>query len=1057
MAKRMLFNISGPDEVRGAIMDNGSLIEYDIETSNRKKSRTNIYLGYVVKVEPSIQVAFIEYGAERHGFLPFGSIHRKFWNRDPNSFTSRPRIDEVIDPGQPVLVQVLKEAVDQKGAALTTYCTLPGRYLVLMPYPKEDGGAISRKIEDPKARRALQKIMKELESPEGFGYIVRTAGMGRSYDELNRELSHLVRLWKSILKEAEYGPRVRVVFQDSDLILRMMRDYFDEEIEEIWVDDKRSFERADAYAAAIAPDKPGLVKFYEESKPLFSKYTVENQIAGVYERRVALPSGGSIVIDSTEALVAIDVNSGKTQSNSGTEETALKTNLEAVQEIARQLRLRDLGGLIVIDFIGMHRVRNVRVIERAMRDAVKKDKARIRIGRISSLFGLLSLSRQRIREAKDQGHFMTCPSCEGMGKVPTPGTIAALIVRRIIDAANSGVYRRIDVALPTEVAMFLLNQKRADLAEVEREFQVEVVIKPRSGHNINLEKDLTFYARTDLSPVDRYKRNAGAGPRKGQTLPHFKKSAQTQRDPGTHAKNRRPSAPAIQEPSPGHKIIRPAIDFNGLEMPLDDDPATQEPLEDDVTFPLAFTKFPELPEGLPWFIPMLSPKFSDTERPPRNRKRNRRDRKQRDRRDRDSEDGRHKNNRRNQQEAQGKRNEQPETQERNDDQNRQKRRDRRERQNERRDRRDHQEQAHGEQQPRQERGERKQRPPRNNRRDREPRENRENGVRAKQTPESVPQEAVAPKPSNETARPSKEQVAPQKQSSKKPEAAQQASKEPSAQALKPVQPAQNEQQHRPKEKQHNHKRRDERPQKQQGRKPSAEVKKAPQAAPDKATPKASDAAVKDKAPKQGANGAQAPAKEAPVAKAATPKAPKPSTEPAPTKKEQSQKKPPASLWSPEDLMRIRKHLGESQKDNRRRGPQADGRDAGGRFGGLQEARSPSHAEKIQQAVVVSGGVLKKVGSSGAGHKAEKVNGRKKNGTKREARSSEQDAPVVVGTDGVPFNRRAWSEEEIHSLRAVRHLPVNEAYKQFEDRGFKRSFSAFKQRYYRTPMAKGQNR
>ena len=462
MAKKMLFNVNEPEEIRGAIVDSdsGKLYEYDIETRLRQKNRNNIYRGMVVKLEPSIHAAFVEYGGERHGFLPFRNIHEDFWSRKPKGDGKRVRIDDVLKVGQPVLVQVEREAVDNKGAALTTYCTLPGRFLVLRP--RESGIGISNKIVDQKDRQSLRDAMKDLKPPEGFGCIVRTAALGKEFEDLERELNYLLRLWKNIQQEAWRDPRVGIVFQDGDLIMRMIRDYYDADIDEIFVDDEEAFERARSYFSAAISGKAE-IKYYEGERPLFSAYQVELQIAQVYERRINLPSGGSICIDPTEALIAIDVNSGKTQSESGIEETALKTNLEAATEVARQLRLRDLGGLVVIDFIGMRLSKNVRRVERHMRQILKEDKARIRMGRISSSFGLLSISRQRIRDSKELGYFVSCPSCSGLGKIPNAEASALIVLRHLQDAAATRAYERVEATVPKDIALYLLNQKRAEL------------------------------------------------------------------------------------------------------------------------------------------------------------------------------------------------------------------------------------------------------------------------------------------------------------------------------------------------------------------------------------------------------------------------------------------------------------------------------------------------------------------------------------------------------------------------------------------------------------------
>ena len=494
MPKKMLFNINEPEEIRAALIQDGRLVEFDVETRLREKNRNNIYRGFVVRVEASIQAAFVEYGAGRHGFLPFAEIHEDFWSQRPPQGVERPRIDDVIRKGQPVLVQVVREELDQKGAALTTYCTLAGRYVVLMP--RSGGGGVSRKIEDAEQRRQLRDFMREITLPDGYGFIIRTAGMGRPKEDIQRELNYLMTLWRTIQQQSKRGPRVGIVFQDGDIIMRMIRDYHDNEVDEILVDEEDAFERAHNYFSAILSDSPNIVKHYKDDQPLFLRYHVETQIASVFERKIPLPSGGSIVLDQTEALVAIDVNSGKTQSDSGTEETALKTNLEAAEEIARQLRLRDLGGLIVIDFIGMRLSRNIREVERRFAQAIKLDKARIKLGHISVFFGLLSLSRQRIRESKALGHFTICDHCGGHGKIPNVESSALIVLRKLQEVATLQLYDRAEVRIPSSVAMYMLNHKRTELTELLEEHSLLVEIFPREGSVIDLEQDILTFLTT---------------------------------------------------------------------------------------------------------------------------------------------------------------------------------------------------------------------------------------------------------------------------------------------------------------------------------------------------------------------------------------------------------------------------------------------------------------------------------------------------------------------------------------------------------------------------------
>ncbi len=502
MSKKMLFNVNEPEEVRAAIIENGKLVEFDVENRLREKNRNNIYRGYVVRVEPSIQAVFVEYGAGRHGFLPFHEIHPDFWSSHSPKDKDRPRVDEVVQKGQPVLVQVVREELENKGAALTTYCTIPGRYVVLMP--RSGGGGVSRKIDDAEQRKALRDFMRDLKLPDGFGVIVRTAGMGRPIEDIQRELDYLLRLWRTIQQQSKRGPRAGCVFQDSDIIQRMIRDYYDSSIDEILVDEEEAFERARDYYAALISSQQNIVRFYDEDRPLFTHYNIEPQISEVFERKIPLVSGGSIVIDQAEALVAIDVNSGRAQSESNTEDTALKTNIEACYEIARQLRLRDLGGLIVIDFISMRLLRNTREVERHFRLAIQHDKARIRIGKISASFGLLSLSRQRIRDSKALGHFIPCPHCNGHGQLPNPEASALMVLRRLQELALQKRFERVEARLPHDVAIYMLNHKREELHYLFQEYSLLAEILPREGGCIDLENDLQGFLA--IHPLARKKR-----------------------------------------------------------------------------------------------------------------------------------------------------------------------------------------------------------------------------------------------------------------------------------------------------------------------------------------------------------------------------------------------------------------------------------------------------------------------------------------------------------------------------------------------------------------------
>jgi len=503
MMKKMLINSTEPEESRMAIVEDGVLTELVIETSLQELSRGTIYKGIIVNVEPSLQATFVDYGESRHGFLPFSEIHPDYYSPKPeeNKKENRPRIQEVIRRNQEVLVQVEKEGTGTKGAALTTYISLPGRYLVLMP--GSDGGGISRKIEEEKERRKIKEIVQQLDIPEGMGLIVRTAGLEKTKGELAKDLHYLLRLWESIQEKSKKVSPPSLIYEEQDLVIRSIRDYFTPDIDEVLIDSKEVFIRAKDFFRVVIPRYQGKVKLYQEKRPIFSKYELEKQIELIYERKVPLASGGSIVIDPTEALVSIDVNSGRATQGRGMEETAFQTNLEAAEEIARQLRLRDLGGLVVIDFIDMWDRKHKQEVERRLRNALKRDKARIEMGRINR-FGLLELSRQRIRPAVMGRSFVPCAHCSGSGLVKSTEAAALTVLRKVQASLAKGGCTQVKVELPDEVATYLLNQKRAELFRLEKQYGLKIQIIGYPGlpsHQYNLEctrKELP--PRTEKAP-----------------------------------------------------------------------------------------------------------------------------------------------------------------------------------------------------------------------------------------------------------------------------------------------------------------------------------------------------------------------------------------------------------------------------------------------------------------------------------------------------------------------------------------------------------------------------
>ena len=480
MIRKMLINAQDPEESRMAIVEDGILAELIVETSLAAPTRGNIYKAKIVNVEPSLQAVFVDYGEPRHGFLPFSEIHPSYYapSTQEREKESRPRIQELIRRDQEVLVQMERGEMGTKGAALTTYISLPGRYLVLMP--GSDGGGISRKIEGEKERRKIKEIVQELGVPAGMGVIVRTAGLDRAKTDLGKDLQYMLRLWESIQGKAEKTPAPALIYKERDLVIRSIRDYFTPEVEEVLIDNKEIFNQAKEFFRTIMPRYQNKLKLYGEKRPLFSKYELEKQIETIYQRRVPLQSGGSISVDPTEALVSVDVNSGRATQGRGMEETALRTNLEAAGEIARQLRLRDLGGLVVIDFIDMYDRKHKQEVERSLRNALKRDKARMEVGRISR-FGLLELSRQRIRSALSEKTSTPCENCEGTGLVKSKESAALSVLRQVRAGLARGGCTQVRVELPEEVATYLLNQKREELFRLEKLFGLKIQIAGHPG------------------------------------------------------------------------------------------------------------------------------------------------------------------------------------------------------------------------------------------------------------------------------------------------------------------------------------------------------------------------------------------------------------------------------------------------------------------------------------------------------------------------------------------------------------------------------------------------
>ncbi len=507
--KRILINATQQEEIRVAMVDGQYLYDLDIEHPFRAQKKANIYKGKITRVEPSLEAAFVDYGAERHGFLPYKEISKEYYQKTNKKKSSgkntgaRPSIADVIKEGQEVLVQVDKEERGNKGAALTTQISLAGRYLVLMPNNPRAGG-VSRRIEG-EDRHKIKEILDQLELDTGMGAIVRTAGVGRELEELTWDMDYLKTLWAAIKDAYEQTPPGTLLYQESNVIIRTLRDYFRKDVGEIIIDNERVYQQAHDFINAVMPHNLKKLKHYTDTVPLFSRYQVEHQIESAFHREVTLPSGGSIVIDHTEAMTAIDVNSARATKGRSIEETALNINLEAADEVARQLRLRDLGGLVVIDFIDMQPNKNQRAVERQLRDALKVDRARVQIGRISR-FGLLEMSRQRLRPSLGESSQIVCPRCSGQGTIRGIESMALSILRLMEEEAMKDGTIEVVAQTPVKVATFILNEKRKSLAESQARHNLQLTVLP----NIDLDTphyEIIRYKEDDIKEIQNsYKR-----------------------------------------------------------------------------------------------------------------------------------------------------------------------------------------------------------------------------------------------------------------------------------------------------------------------------------------------------------------------------------------------------------------------------------------------------------------------------------------------------------------------------------------------------------------------
>ncbi|HRP94909.1 MAG TPA: Rne/Rng family ribonuclease [Rhodocyclaceae bacterium] len=494
--KRMLFNATQAEELRVAIVDGQKLIDLDIESASKEERKSNIYKAVITRIEPSLEAAFVDYGSERHGFLPFKEIARSYYAAGTDA--GKARIQDALKVGQELIVQVEKDERGNKGAALTTYISLAGRYLVLMPNNPR-GGGVSRRVEGDE-RTELREVMDQLEVPSGMSLIARTAAIGRTAEELQWDLNYLLQLWQAIEGAAQTQSGAFLIYQEGSLVIRAIRDYFQPDIGEILIDTDDIFEQATQFMAHVMPGNVSRVKRYSDDVPLFSRFQIEHQIESAYSRQVNLPSGGAVVIDHTEALVSIDVNSGRATKGADIEETAFRTNLEAADEIARQLRLRDLGGLIVIDFIDMESQKNQREVENRLRDALRHDRARVQTAKISR-FGLLELSRQRLRPALAETSYIPCPRCNGTGHIRSTESSALHILRILEEEAMKENTGAVHVQVPVDVATFLLNEKRSDIARIELRHKILLIIVP-NRHLETPQHEITRLRHDQLNQED---------------------------------------------------------------------------------------------------------------------------------------------------------------------------------------------------------------------------------------------------------------------------------------------------------------------------------------------------------------------------------------------------------------------------------------------------------------------------------------------------------------------------------------------------------------------------
>ncbi|MDJ0776263.1 MAG: Rne/Rng family ribonuclease [Gammaproteobacteria bacterium] len=573
--KRILINATQAEELRVAMVDGQRLYDLDIEVPSREQKKSNIYKGKITRVEPSLEAAFVNYGAERHGFLPFKEIAKQYYGNAPRDDNGKPLLKDALKVDQEIIVQVEKEERGNKGAALTSFISLAGRFLVAMPQNPRAGG-VSRRIEG-EDRDELKKTLAELTMPEGMGVIVRTAGVGRSSEELQWDLDYLTQVWGAIEKAAEGKAAPFLIYQESDIVVRALRDHYRTDIGEILIDSERAYQQAHDFMSMVMPGSINKLKRFDDKLPLFNRFQIENQIESAFSREVNLPSGGAIVIDHTEALTSIDINSARATRGSDIEETAKLTNLEAADEVARQLRIRDLGGLIVIDFIDMMQNKNQREVEQRLRNAVYEDRARVQIGRISR-FGLLEMSRQRLRPSLEESSQIVCPRCNGQGKIRDVESLSLAVLRLLEEESLKDNTGKILAKIPVECATYLLNEKREKIDALEQRREVHVVVIPdpklqtphyviervkdndTHRHESNYKK--SYELVTDEEPVDLVEM--------ASSTPVTTEQAAVQRITPPAP---RPQAPAVSSDSQGPGLLGKLLGFftgNGEEKPAEE-------------------------------------------------------------------------------------------------------------------------------------------------------------------------------------------------------------------------------------------------------------------------------------------------------------------------------------------------------------------------------------------------------------------------------------------------------------------------------------------------------